>query len=75
MSRGPALISLHTLFRSTTDLSYEINRFDRMFEVSPDGKRFLFSVNAADDASGDLVIVQNFRVKLREVLASGETTK
>ena len=46
----------------------ESNRFDRMFEVTPDGRRFLLVTQGQGDKSGDLVVVQNFFTELRAAL-------
>jgi hypothetical protein len=76
---GPGLAERRTLISPRTGVAissarpagFEVNGQDRMFGVSRDGRRFLLSVNAYDDVSGNLVVVQNFIVQLRKALASG----
>jgi hypothetical protein len=43
-----------------------------MFQVSADGSRFLFSVDALTDVSGALVIMENFGARLRATLAAAK---
>lgn len=50
------------------------NPRDRMFEVGPDGRRFLMVWQGSGDQSEDLVIVQNFLEEVRGVLDGGRTT-
>jgi eukaryotic-like serine/threonine-protein kinase len=74
MSRGPGMAERRRLFRALTG-GYELNTPDRMFDVSRDGQRFLLSINADTDVSGNLIVVQNFTAELRATLASGKTKK
>ena len=71
MSKGPGLATRHSVTRARSTSNLEINGGDRMFEVSPDGSRFLLSVAALNDVSGNLVIMENFGTLLRAALAPG----
>jgi len=73
MSRGPGMAQRQPLMKAPTSAGFEVNAQDRMFEVSRDGRRFLLSVNANNDMSGDLVVMQNFIGRLREVLAARQS--
>jgi serine/threonine-protein kinase len=70
MTKGPGLAERRSILRERSASVLEVNAQDRMFEASRDGGRFLFSVNADNDVSGNLVIVENFRAQLRAALAT-----
>ncbi len=68
MARGAGLAERRVLLRALAGTGFEINSLDRMFEVAPDGRRFLMSINGANDVSGSLVVVQNFTTELHAAL-------
>jgi serine/threonine-protein kinase len=70
MSKGPGAAERRSVLRERSTGGFEVNAFDRMFEASPDGRRLLLSISADYDASGNLVIVENFRSQLRAALAA-----
>ncbi len=72
MTKGPALAGRRMLTKSPRTTGFELNAQDRMFDVSPDGRRFLVSVNGKNDISGHLVVVQNFIAELQAAMAAGK---
>jgi len=71
MTGDPAGTRRRKLAHAPPMARFEVNGSDRMFEVSRDGRRFLFSIQRDRDQSGDLVIVQNFITELRAAIAGG----
>jgi len=71
MTQGPAMAVRRVVLRSPAGAEFEVNERDRMFEVSPDGRRFLVDATMGGDHSGNLVVVQNFVTELRAALAGG----
>jgi serine/threonine-protein kinase len=69
MSKGPGLATRRSVTRAHAPSKFELNGGDRMFQVSADGGRFLFSVDALTDVSGALVIMENFGARLHAALA------
>ncbi|HTJ37867.1 MAG TPA: protein kinase [Dactylosporangium sp.] len=72
MSKGPGLATRRSVTHAHAPSHFELNAGDRMFQVSADGSRFLFSVAALTDVSGALVIMQNFGARLRAALAAAK---
>jgi Tol biopolymer transport system component len=68
MARGPGMAERRMVTRAPSE-PFEVNGQDRMFDVAPDGRRFLMSVSDIEDLSGNLVVVQNFTAHLRAALA------
>jgi serine/threonine-protein kinase len=70
VSPGPGQASPRRLLQLPADWQFESNGLGgHMFDVSPDGRRFLMVRQGAGDRSGHLVIVQNFFTELRATLA------
>jgi eukaryotic-like serine/threonine-protein kinase len=68
LSRGPAAAAPTVAVEASAASRRELNGWDQLFSVSSDGRRFLFSTTASGDATGELVIVQNFVAELRAAL-------
>ena len=74
MTRGPASAAVVRLPQMPNDAeTIEANGTDRMFEVAPDGRRFLVVSQGRGDITGDLVIVLNFVTELRAALRGAGT--
>jgi serine/threonine-protein kinase len=70
VSPGPGQTSPRKLLQLPAQWQFESNGLGgHMFDVSPDGRRFLMVRQGAGDKSGHLVIVQNFFTELRATLA------
>ena len=72
MTRGPSAVIPRAVLSTRADRVLETNDVDRMFDVSPDGRRFLVVRQGKGDVSGDLVVVLNFAAELRAALKSGK---
>ena len=73
MARGPDLAAHRVALRAPAGTVFERNAYDRMFDISRDGRRFLINLTReGGDRSGDLIIVENFLAELRAALAAGK---
>jgi serine/threonine-protein kinase len=71
MSRGPGQASPRIVVQLPATSQFETNGLGgHMFEMSPDGSRFLMVRQGAGDQSGHFVVVQNFFTELRAATAS-----
>jgi hypothetical protein len=68
LSGGPGAATQTTVIVLKEDEGeFETNRFERLYEVTPDGQRFLMSrAQGRGDQSGDLVLVRNWFEELRQ---------
>ena len=70
MSRGPNAATPRKLLSLPVEEQFESNHLlGHMFDMSPDGRRFLMVQQGAGDKSGDLVVIQNFFKELRAAMA------
>ena len=67
-SAGPGAVTQKDLIVLKEDVGgFETNRFERLFEVTPDGQRFLMSrAQGQGDLTGDLILVRNWFDELRQ---------
>jgi eukaryotic-like serine/threonine-protein kinase len=75
MSQGPGQAERQTLIDEATASVFETNAGDRMLAVSRDGRSFLGSVAYDTDQSGSLIIMQNFNIELRRLLAATKANR
>jgi len=67
-SAGPGAVTQKDLIVLKEDVGgFETNRFERLFEVTPDGQRFLMSrAQGQGDLTVDLILVRNWFDELRQ---------
>jgi serine/threonine-protein kinase len=66
MRRGPSTATKEVLFNLPAQNNYEVNQRNRLYDVAPDGRFVMLQRPGSPDVSGDLVVVQNWFVELKE---------
>ncbi len=66
MQRGPSAATREVLLNLPPQNDYERNARNRLYEVAPDGRFVVIQRPGTPDVSGDLVIVQNWFLELKE---------
>ncbi len=65
MQRGPSVAAPGTPIMLPANFQFEQNDSERLYDIAPDGQRFVMIRQGGGDTSGDLVVVLNFFEELK----------